>query len=220
MKRFLTGCILVLAVSAAMAQDLKETYGKTNAQILAMGYDKWYAFFTGKEGETTQGMARSGYFYAEALAWRNKGLMTKLSATVRGRYQKLETSLKSFGLSVIEVQRALSGGGTLWQLTHSTDAVDVQETMYALLSGKAKPSKPMVVSQVKKELDALGKEVDSAPETTWQYEFKKPAAQADWKKAVAAYGQIVALAKGLDRKKSDHTLSYCLRVMDNAQMGN
>jgi len=43
-------CILI-TVSMAQAQDIKETYGKTNSQILAMGYDKWYDYYTSKAGE-------------------------------------------------------------------------------------------------------------------------------------------------------------------------
>lgn len=220
MKLGLAFCLVWLAASVAVCQDLKETYGKTNAQILSMGYDKWYAFFTGKEGEHTQGMARSGYFYADALAWRNRGLLARQPSASRSRLIKTEKALKSFGSSVIEVQRALSGGGTLWQLTRSSDAVDVQETVYALLGGKSKAAKRMMVSMAKKELDALAKDLSSSPESTWQFEFTKSAAQKDLKMATASFNELVSLAKGLSRSNSDHVLGYCLRVMSNAQMGN
>lgn len=220
LKSFVAICALLVVGSSALAQDLKETHGKTNAQILAMGYGKWYAFYTGKEGETTQGMARSGYFFADALAWRNRGLLAKQSKTTQTKFKRLESLLKTFGMSVIEVNRALNGGGTLWQLTASSDGIAVQETMYALIAGKSKTAKPMVVSMVQKELVSLKKAVDSAPESTWQYEFTKEATLADVKVATTTYESIVALAKGLDRKKSDHTLAYCLRVMSHAQMGN
>src|SRR5687767_3790157 len=112
--------LAVLSMALAHGQDLKETHGKTNDQILAMGYDKWYEFFTGKAGETTQGMAQAGYKFAEALRWRNKGLEAKLSPAGRKSMAKLRLAIDEFGVSVIQVERALNGGGTMWFLVFSS----------------------------------------------------------------------------------------------------
>lgn len=210
---------LTLLTSLAVAQDLKETHGKTHAQILAMGYDKWYDFYTGKEGETTQGMSRASYTFAESLKWRNLRLEAKKPAKFRSQIKTLRIQFDKLGTASISVHRALTGGGTLWQLTYSSDAMNQEETLYALLGGKVKPSKPQVVSNVTKAIAALRAAVNS-PEPTWSNEFPK----AETKKYLAdidsAWKQILAIAKTLDRAKSDHILSYCVSaIKDYGEQG-
>lgn len=210
---------LTLLISLAVAQDLKETHGKTHAQILAMGYDKWYDFYTGKEGETTQGMARAGYTFAESLKWRNFQLEAKKSAKFRAQVKTLRTQFDKLGTASISTHRALTGGGTLWQLTYSSDAVNREETIYALLGGKVKPSKPQVVSSVTKEIAALKAAVKS-PEPTWSNEFPKAETIEYVADLESAWKQILAIAKTLDRAKSDIILSYCISaIKDYGEQG-
>lgn len=201
-------CLIAL-LGIAAAQDVKETYGKTNAQILAMGYDKWYDYYTSKAGESTQGMAYAGYTYAEALRWRNKGLESKLPPANRKAMARLRLAIDDFGTSVIQVQRALNGGGTMWFLNFAANAMDVEETMYGLISGKAKPVKPMVVSMVTKELAALDATLKAAPADTWKFEFTKEDTAQRMAKAKKSFDIVVNIAKTLKRTSSDLLLTYC-----------
>lgn len=208
-----------LLFSFAVAQDLKETHGKTHSQILAMGYDKWYDFYTGKEGETTQGMARAGYTFAESLKWRNLQLEAKKPAKFRAQIKTLRTQFDKLGTASISIYRALSGGGTLWQLTYSTDAMNQEETLYALLGGKVKPSKPQVVSKVTKEIAALKAAVKS-PDPTWSHEFPRAETNKYLADIDSSWKQILAIAKTLDRPKSDHILAYCVSaIKDYGEQG-
>jgi hypothetical protein len=210
-------CFLA-AIGIAQAQDLKETYGKTNAQILAMGYDKWYDFFTSKAGETTQGMAQTGYKYAAALRWRNNGLEAKLPAARRKTISRLRTAIDDFGTSVIQVERALNGGGTLWFITFSSNAMDVEQTIYGLVGGKVKPAKPIVVSMVTKELATLESEFKAASPDAWKFEFRKEDTAKRLATAKKSFEIIVNIAKTLDRAKSDLLLTYCRDAIVNSKM--
>lgn len=211
---------LTLLISLALAQDLKETHGKTHSQILAMGYDKWYDFYTSKEGETTQGMARAGYTFAESLKWRNLQLEAKKPAKFRAQIKTLRNQFDKLGTASISIYRALSGGGTLWQLTYSTDAMNQEETLYALLGGKVKPSKAQVISNVTKEIAALKSAIGKSPDSTWSTEFPKAEINKFLADIDSSWKQILAIAKTLDRPKSDHILSYCISaIKDYGEQG-
>lgn len=205
--------ILVLLISLADAQDLKETYGKSHSQILAMGYSKWYDHFTANAGETTYGMSRASYFYAESLKWRNQTLEKKQPVRLRTQIATLRSQFDKFGTASISVYRALSGGGTLWQLTYASDSMNREETIYALLGGKVKPSKPQVVSNVSKEISSLKVAVAKSPSSTWTTEFPKADTQKRLAEIDASWKQILAIAKTMDRRKSDHILSYCVSAI-------
>jgi hypothetical protein len=217
--RALSCCLALIGLlGACAAQDLKDTYGKTNTQILAMGYDKWYAFYTEKAGETTQGMAGANYRYATAIEWRNKGLLSNLPAIRRKSYERLAKAMDDFGTSVIHVERVLNGGGTLFQITFSSNAIDLQQTLYGLLVGKVKPAPPRVVSDVRKELTALEASFQKAPADTWKYEYKREDTAKYVKKAKDSFNQILSEAKALTRKQSDLILEYCRSAIVDSRM--
>lgn len=101
----------------------------------------------------------------------------------------------------------------MWLLTYATDAMDQEKTLYALLNGKAKPAKAKVVSDVTKEIDSLSKAIATAPESTWREPSSKANANRQLKIVQVAWQDILAIAKKLDRKKSDRVLAYCATVL-------
>ncbi|MBC8064862.1 MAG: hypothetical protein H7Y17_08535 [Chlorobia bacterium] len=217
MKLSLIGVTLVL-VSAALSQNPEDTHGKTHTQILAMGFDKWYDFYTGKEGETTQGMAQAGYKYASSLKWRNDALIKNLRPADQKPVLRLRTHLDEFGTSTIQVFRALNGGGTIWQLTFSSNAMEVEETIYGLLVGTKTAPKPMVVSAVSKEIALLERSFKSAPASSWDYGISKTDTAKQLARAKLTFQEIVKIAKAYDRRKSDRILGYCRDVLVNSKM--
>ena len=209
------GLFLPLFVVAA-GQDLKETHGKANAQIPAMGYEKWYDFYTGKEGETTYGMSRANYFYASALKWSNDRAATKLSSALQAQIRTLRPLFVKLNETTLRIGRAFSGGGTMWTLIGSSQDVTLEETVQALVKG-SKSKAPMVVSKVEREMDVLQKEISSHEETEWNKEFKRSDVLKWLDECRSLFRRVVAVAKKLNRSRSDHVLAFCLDCIEVAR---
>ena len=97
----------------------------------------------------------------------------------------------------------------MWFLNFAGNAMDVEETMYGLISGKGKPVKAMVVSMVTKELVALEASFKAAPADTWKFEFTKEDTANRMAKAKKSLDIVVNIAKTLNRTSSDLLLTYC-----------
>lgn len=216
MKKLLVAFLATLAV-CSFGQDLKETHGKTNAQILAMGYDKWYAFYTKLEGESTAGMSQASWKYSEALAWRNDGLIKKLPIEGRIRMSSLRIHLVRFEEKVLQAGMGLTGGGTIWHVIGAGARVSLEETLYGVLGGKVKAAPAMIVSKVTKAMDALVKDVANSKPGEFYPEFKKAETLKLCQEAKAILKGIVGLAAKLDRKGSDRVLQFCLDRIGDAQ---
>ena len=130
-----------------LAQDKAVTYGKTNAQVLAMGRKGWYGFFTSKAGDSTAGMAGAQALYGEALAWRND----KYGKARIGRLRRLLQDTRN---DAVGVGYAATGGGTMWNVIAADLYADAEETLYAVLSKKGKAPRRRV-SDVEKAYAGL-----------------------------------------------------------------
>jgi len=220
MKKLAVALLLVLAALGA-AQDLKDTYGKTNAQILAMGYDKWYAFYTKADGgESTASMSHAAYTYSEALAWRNDKLIAKLPKQGQTKVKSLRDLLHKFDEKILQTGMALTGGGTMWHIIGADAQVNLEEALYGVLGGKVKAAPAMVVSKATKALDGLTKAVAATKDSDYFGEFKKTDTLKLCEDAKDILKQIVAIAAGLDRKGSDHVLNFCYQQIDEATQQN
>ena len=199
----------ILAFLVVLAQDKTDTYGKTNAQILAMGRSRWVDFYTSESraGQSTAGMAGAEGFYGEALAWRNDRLG-------KARIGRLRSLLQDTKNDAVGVGSAITGGGTMWNIIASGLYSDAEETLYAVLTktGKAPRRK---VSDVEKALVRL------------RTEFRK--AQSEPEMMKMGRECLVRLRRDLDgviveatrqpRKGSDALLDFCVRAMDAGRQG-
>jgi len=209
MKKLLVVLVAALAV-CSFGQDLKDTHGKTNAQILAMGFDKWYSYYTKADGgESTASMSMASYTYSTALAWRNDRLIGKLPKAGQAKMKALRAQLVTFNEKMLQAGESLTGGGTIWHIIGASAGVSLEETLYGLLGGKEKPAPAMVVSKVTKALDALDKEVANAKDSDFYEPFKKSETVKLVADARAVLKKIVASAVLFDRKGSDRILSFC-----------
>ncbi len=98
MKRFAI-FLLVALPFLAVAQDVdyNSTFGKTEAEILAMGQDKWDKFYSSKAGDSTAAMVSMNGLYGEAMLHRNEKLAKKASPAARTRIEKLRKLMGDFG---------------------------------------------------------------------------------------------------------------------------
>jgi len=208
---------IALVAALGSAQDLKETHGKTNAQIIAMGYDKWYGFYTKLEGESTMGMSSAAVLYASALAWQNDGIIAKQAPVKQSQSKKLRELFGKFADDMANLGKTFTGGGTMWTVIGAGFQVDVEETLYALLGGHAKAAPHLVVSKVDKELESVRKELVGMGDKDFYGVYTRDEAMKSLSDAKQVYQELVKFAKYRSRADSDRILGFCLDRVNDAR---
>ena len=118
--------MLALVAASLLAQTRADTFGRSNAQILAMGRKDWFVFYSKRHGGTTAAMVAATGLYGDALAARNDRL--------GARRDPLRTHLRAFADDAQAVGAALSGGGTIWTVTAAELYADMEEALYRVLT--------------------------------------------------------------------------------------
>ena len=180
----------------AFAQNREDTLGKSNAQILALGRKRWYAFYTAKQGESTMAMAGAEGLYGDALAWRTDRLL-------KGRKSALRTHMRDFSNDAQAVGSAITGGGTMWNITAAGLYADTEEAFYAVLVHSRHAPK-RVVSDVAKAMRPLQKSLSAVDDPKYRKE-----GDAVLTRLMADLKRVVADAKPLSRRDSDTVLEFC-----------
>lgn len=149
--------LILSAILVPGQVDAEDRLGKTPAQIVAMGYDKWYDLYTGKNGESTQGMAGANRVYANAVSVVTDQKMKSLPAPRLKELKWLRAEMLQAEQEAVEAGMALTGGGTLWVITESSFEVEAQLTIADLV---AMPQKPKTSTQAR--FWAAAKRADAA----------------------------------------------------------
>ncbi len=209
MRRLLL-CSLLLLAAVVGAQNRSDTFGKSNAQIVAMGHDAWYKFYTSKTGESTADMVAVESLFGDALKARNDGLL-RARPNSTGMYRKLRKLLGDYGQASIDAAYARTGGGTMWHPVYASIGAEVEDVLFGLLGGKVKTAPHLVVSNVKVALSILN--------TTFAQTHKQEGDNGWFKygDAMRAVGSmrsrfsvLVPIAAHFDRVGSDRILKFCL----------
>ena len=109
--------LVLMRPGAALAQE--ETFGKSEAQILAMGENKWDAFYMAKAGQSTAAMVAMSSIYGAAMEHRNDQLAKHAPKSVQLKITSFRRQLNNFAGAAIDIGYNLSGGGTLWSQVSS-----------------------------------------------------------------------------------------------------
>ncbi|RYG34165.1 hypothetical protein EON81_16280 [bacterium] len=201
--------IAILAAIALMGQNTKDTYGKTNEQILAMGYNAWSDFYNAKAGVSTIAMSNAAGLYGDALMARNDRLMKRLKPTESARFKRLRTSMLDFKNEAIGMGVSLTGGGTMWNPIAAGMQVDTETALYRVLAGLTSKAPRRVVSDVTKVMAQLKGDLGKAKlDMNWPKVAKDSIAGTD-----KAFDSIVKEAKGLPRRDSDTILEFCRKIL-------
>ncbi|HVT11499.1 MAG TPA: hypothetical protein VHE55_04470 [Fimbriimonadaceae bacterium] len=211
--------LFALFTCLAGAQDAVDTHGKSEAQILQMGMDKWIDFYTSKEGTSTASMTEAAGFYGDVAQRRNDRLIKSMRDRKRAKtildLRKLMSDLAS---SSVDIAYAEAGGGTMYNMMWASVGGVTEDALYALVTGKGPKPKSRVVSDVRKELAKIGREIEAMHADKDNAEFFK---YGDAKKALAKmsrdYDRLIAIAKHLSRTDSDRILGFCLEHAKNAE---
>jgi hypothetical protein len=202
----------ILAITLLAPQDNVDTYGKTQAEVLAMGPDAWFKFYTAQAGDSTAAMSNAYGIYGDIAAARNKRMLSSSHLKDRSKLEKLRSLMANFGGDMINLGSLLSGGGTMWNVVSAQQYADAEETFYSVArpSGRAK-AKQVVVSDVTKRMELNRKKVLASLASGDIPKDKKGDAMSGLADAKSTFREIVAIASTYDRTTSDRILGFCLR---------
>lgn len=117
----------------------EDLYGKTAAEIVRMGHDKWYEFYVDKSGgESTMSMSFAESYFGWALKTENDKTLYKMDMNVQDRVNFYRLNMSEFEHLGVDMGRAYTGGGTLWNPVYSSIQTRVEETVAVMMGGKTK----------------------------------------------------------------------------------
>jgi hypothetical protein len=100
---------LLLLGAAAYAEEI-DTFGQSDEDILAMGQDAWFDYYTSRTDESTMEMVNALEVYAAAAKRRNEALPQALNV---GELRRL---LMEYEQTATGLSYNIAGGGTIWTL--------------------------------------------------------------------------------------------------------
>ena len=142
-----TALLVTFALVAAVSGAQAKLYGKSHADALKLGEQGWMDFVsTQRDGNSTHGMARAMYFFAEAARGRNDRLIAKLSKTRRAAIKLARATVMKAGGALVNADRIASGGGTIFTTFFPARDVEVEQTFYALLTHAPRAAPPIMTT--------------------------------------------------------------------------
>lgn len=128
--------VLAVLMTGQSEPTLTERHGKSAAEIESMGRAGWYRFYTEKEGgETTMSMTFAESYFGWALRTENNRRMNRAGASAE-TVAFFRANMKEFKHRSIDVGRAYSGGGSMWNTVYAGTEADVEEVVRYWLTGK------------------------------------------------------------------------------------
>ena len=207
------------AQAAHGAEQRPRRFGKSHAQILAMGVERWMDFQGAKAGQSTAGMTEGMMAYRDALRWRNDRLATKAPAARRADVAKLRPLLVRYTDGMMTVGHYMTGGGTIWSNIHAGALSDSEEVLYHLLAGGGKAPHPTTTGPILRQLAALEQDMADVAKERNTTKAELDYVRADLKKARTAFTGITQIAARFDRRRSDRVLDFCLDMAETAAGG-
>lgn len=134
----------------------------SDAQILAMGVDKWMAYYAKMQGveeiEPTDREAMG--IYTEALTQRDDDALRRLPPAQRQRFKRLRAALTRLHEDTLIVAQDDSGGGTMYLDFMASATVDDEELIATLIRTQPGPAtsgerRRLAARQAKTRLDLI-----------------------------------------------------------------
>lgn len=217
MKKALLIFLLGICCLAACAQDAQGTYGKTEAQILKMGWGKWSDFYQANAGSSTVAMVDANGIYATCLQHRNDNLLKQRSHS--GQIQsvkELRDLMGSYGAHAVDMAENRAEGGTIWHIYYAGIGCEVETVIHGYLGGKEPKAKRAYPSDVEAQLDKLAKLNKKEADDKTMTEFKPADAEASLVGMRSDFAKLLDIAKRLPRKDSDRVIAFCLEYAKTA----
>lgn len=123
-----------------LAQEGRD--GLSATQIVDMGYSAWYESYMKTRDENTVNMVEANMVYRDALREVNDAAILRLPLSQGDRLFALRTDLESISNDSTTVGYFITGGGTIWSLIHSGNAVECETFLQRTLRGDKLPQRP------------------------------------------------------------------------------
>lgn len=203
-------CLLALVFGAifGFAQNKEDQLGKTDAQILKMGRDKWFDFYSKKNGDSTAAMTTSAMVYADVLGRANERALKKTGSPRIAQIKRLRPVLVSFTNSVSGIGE-LTTGGTMWHVLSASAYSDAEQSIADLIANKRPYSKPAVVSEATRSFEQVVKQAATSARDNEIPDARLKEVNDEIASARKNLKLILDLAKGLNRHDSDRVLGFC-----------
>lgn len=157
--------ILLLSLLHATSQEKSDMLGKTRSQILTMGRDRWFQFYSSKRGESTMDMVTAEEVYAQCRSKKNDIDLAKESSSMRKKISSLRKLMQDLARACVQLGYIRTGGGTLWSIVDAGAAVDREEAIHHIINNTRISSKASVhSSNTRKSLLLARKLVDEQKE--------------------------------------------------------
>lgn len=168
--RLILGFVVLSALPLVAAQSQADPkLGKSDAQILAMGRQKWFEFAT-KLDDSTAGMASAERTYGQVLQRRNDNRMRPRPEAERTRFQQFRRWMTDFDSALVGVREAFSGGGTMWIPVYAGVVANVEEALYPVAIRQRPGRAPGATwATVNKNLAALQTEIERRKESLTEF---------------------------------------------------
>jgi hypothetical protein len=134
------------------------TQGKlTDAQVVALGQEKWLARVSKQiPGGITEPATRSALrIYGEAATRENDRAFSRLSRTQAERFRKLRKALTDYSYSFAEFEMGSGFTGTLAITISSGYVPNIEDLIARLRVNRPQPGGSMVVSTVERVIDRV-----------------------------------------------------------------
>ncbi|MBS1724500.1 MAG: hypothetical protein JSS66_16275 [Armatimonadetes bacterium] len=118
----------------------EDRFGKSVDQMLAMGRTKWHEWYTdgSRGGLSTAGETFAEMTFADGLKQRNAAWRATATAPVQRLVDRLDKDFASTLANCVDVGRAFTGGGTMWNPISAGCAADVEEAIADVLHPSSK----------------------------------------------------------------------------------
>ncbi|GAB4118877.1 MAG: hypothetical protein Fur0036_03240 [Fimbriimonadaceae bacterium] len=123
-----------------LAQDGRG--GLSATQIVDMGYSAWYKSYMRTHDENTVNMVEANMIYRDALREVNDSAILRLPLNQGDKFFALRKELESISDDSTTVGYFITGGGTIWSLIHSGNAVECETFLQQTLRGDKLPQRP------------------------------------------------------------------------------
>lgn len=120
-----------------LAQEFttEDRFGKSVDDVVAMGRDKWHEWYTHSDrgGGSTAGESFAQMIYADCLKVKNDAHLALAKGPKEILIHRLDPFFTNAMNNCTDAGRALTGGGTMWNIIHSGCQADKQETVRDLI---------------------------------------------------------------------------------------
>ncbi len=191
----------------------EETLRKSEAQILAMGRDRWVTLFIDGDRDTTTNAAEAESIFGHALERRNRARIARLPRPRQVFLLRLQGELEGFENHVIEMLASLSGGGDTYRSARAGVAADVGEVIGRLTGDRGEPVPGRHTGEIARRLDDLRRKLQalkSEPLKPTGEPFSAEYGLNHLNDARDGFKQLAELLRTSPRAESDLALSACL----------